>query len=311
MGIIKAILFENESGASGVYSRPEATVLQYCWQDAGGPFRKGMRKLTPKSVLHLVSCAAIGVLTFVQAWPILAPTARAQGAAAAPSSGFSTQVEGTGTPHGTALDLSIEQAMWTAIAFEDVIQLTALMKYGIDPNKPEKLSQMTPLMAAETAEIVKVLLAAGAKPNLRDRIGRTALHHAVRMREASAVIRLLVSAGGGVNARAQDVGECTPLLMAIEHFMEEKDRREAAEAMRTLVALGADVDAVDTAGRTALAIAAASNDVELVRLLLQLGADPKRRLTNGRTPLDYAQAANAKDAAQVLANAPSKQPSAN
>jgi len=216
-------------------------------------------------------------------------------------------------PNGeqSALELSLEQAMWTALAFEDADKLRELLKRGADPNKPEQLSQMTPLMAAETAELVKILLQAGADPNQRDRIGRTALHHAVKMREAGSIVRLLGKAGADVNARAKDIGECTPLLTAVEHYFEDKDREETAVAIRILIHLGADVDAADSSGRTALARAAEANQADLVRLLIELGADPKRRLVDGKTPLDYARDANAKEAIQALAAVASKQPPAN
>ncbi len=211
----------------------------------------------------------------------------------------------------TKLELSVDQAMWAALAFEDTDTLRDLLKRGADPNKTDKLSQMTPLMAAETSAIVQVLLDAGADPNRQDRIGRTALHHAVKMREAGSIVRLLGQAGADVNARAGDIGGSTPLLTAVEHYLEDKDRGETALAIRILVHLGADVNAADASGRTALAIAAANNQPELIRLLMELGADPARRMVNGRTPLDYARDANAHDAIQALAAVPSRQPRAN
>ena len=217
----------------------------------------------------------------------------------------------TAAPDDQALELSVEQAMWTAIAFEDAAQLASLLKRGADPNKPEKLSQMTPLMTVETAALVKVLLEGGAKPNLRDRTGRTALHHAVRVREAPEIVRLLAQAGAEIDARVEDMSNCTPLLLAVELFIEEPRQQNIAQVIRALAGLGADVDAADSEGRNALAIAAAHNQVDLIRLLLELGADPKRRLSDGRTPLDFALDAKAQDAAGVLAAAPSKQPTAN
>lgn len=238
--------------------------------------------------------------------------ALASDAVEAPAAAHSTTVKKLQADvNDSTLQLSLEQAMWTALAFEDTAKLRALLKRGADPNKPEKLSQMTPLMAAETAVIAEILLNAGADPNLRDRTGRTALHHAVKMREAGSVVRLLGQAGANVNARADDLGNCTPLLIAVEHYLEDKDRNETALAMRILVHLGADVDAADSGGRTPLALAAANNQPELIRLLIELGADPKRRMVNGRTPLDYAREANAQDAIQALAASPSKQPPAN
>jgi hypothetical protein len=211
----------------------------------------------------------------------------------------------------TALEMSREQAMWTALAFEDAARLRELLKQGANPNKPDELSQMTPLMAAETAEIAKILLEAGADPKLRDRAGRTVLHHAVKMREAASVVQMLVRLGADVNARADDLNKSTPLLLAIDRYLEDKDRQETSLVIRILVHLGADIDAANAKGDTPLAIAAAHNQPELIRLLMELGADPSHRMVNGLTPLDYAREANAEEAMQALAAAASALPPAN
>jgi hypothetical protein len=230
----------------------------------------------------------------------------AQSAAGLKSSAHELMPDGA-----TSLQMSREEAMWAALAFEDAPRLKELLKQGTDPNKPEELSQMTPLMAAETVQIAKILLDAGADPKRCDRTGRTALHHAVKMREAASVVQLLARQGADVNARAKDGGQYTPLLTAVDHYMEDKDRQETALVIRILIHLGADVNAADAKGDTALAVAAAHNQPELIRLLIELGADPSRRMGNGRTPLDYAREANAQDAIQALAAAPSKQTPAN
>lgn len=210
-----------------------------------------------------------------------------------------------------SLELSLDQAMWAALAFENATKLKDVLKRGADPNKPDKLSQMTPLMAAETARMAEILLEAGADPNQKDRIGQTALHHAVKMRDAGSIVRLLGQAGADVDAPAENIGGCTPLLVAVEHYFEDKDQEETALAIRILIHLGANIEAEDNSGRTALALAAEGNQPKLIRLLIDLGADPNRPLVNGRTPLDYARDANAEDAIQALAAAPSKQPPAN
>jgi ankyrin repeat protein len=120
------------------------------------------------------------------------------------------------------------------------------------------------------------------------------------MREAASVVQLLAKAGAIIDARARDASQSTPLLSAVEYYLDDKDRKETALVIRILVHLGANIDAVDAVGRTALAIAAEQNQPELIRLLIELGADPARKMVNGRTPLDYARDANAQDALRVL-----------
>jgi ankyrin repeat protein len=199
-----------------------------------------------------------------------------------------------------AVELSQDQAIWTALAFEDNEQLRQLLKRGADPNKPEALSLMTPLMAAETLPLAWSLLEAGADPRVRDRTGYTALHHATKLREAASILPLLVRAGGDINARSDEPEVITPLFCAVENYFESPDSKEAALVVRVLVRLGADLNATDSKGATVLALAASRNKPDLIKLLVELGADPTKRLPDGRTPLDYAKEANATDAVQLL-----------
>jgi ankyrin repeat protein len=173
-----------------------------------------------------------------------------------------------------ALELSQEQALWAAIAFEDPDQLRQLLKRGANPNKAEELSLMTPLMAAETLPITWALLEAGANPNARDRTGRTALHYAVKMREGAAIIPLLVRAGADVNARADEPGKITPLFSAIENYIESPEKKAAEAVIRVLASAGADINAADGKGATALNIATARNQGDLAKILIELGANP-------------------------------------
>lgn len=216
-------------------------------------------------------------------------------------------------PARPPLEMSKDQALWAAIAFEDAKLVRKLLGTGADPNKPENLSQMTPLMAAETFPIASALIEKGARASARDRTGRTPLHYAVNMRDAASIIPILVQAGADVNARAEDAGRNTPLLFAVEKYLADTERDEAinASVIHVLVRLGADLDASDAHGATPLAIAAKQNEPKLIRLLIDLGADPAKRLGNGRTPLDYAREANAHDAVRMLVDMTGKARRAN
>jgi ankyrin repeat protein len=60
------------------------------------------------------------------------------------------------------------------------------------------------------------------------------------------------------------------------------------EAARVLLDAGADVNAAEHGGYTALHLAAGNGDEALIRLLLERGADPTARLDSGQTPAELA-----------------------
>lgn len=255
-----------------------------------------MFALSQRAVVAVVcTCFAIGALTV----PGLAGDALAEG------QGENLLQQSTEKSDRAGLKMSLSQAMWAALAFEDDAQLGALLKKGADANAAEEISLMTPLMVSEKAAIAKLLIEAGADPNSKDKLDRTVTHHAVKMRQAATIVRLLGEAGAQIDVPAPGIGGMTPLLCAVEHYVEGQAREETALVIRILTHLGANLEAVDSAGRSALVIAAAHNQPKLIKLLIELGADPQRATASGKTPLDYAREANADDAIQELAPKPS------
>ena len=101
----------------------------------------------------------------------------------------------------------------------------------------------TPLLKAlgrRRGAVAAVLLGAGADPNARDELGRTALHWAAA-RCGPALVRALVDSGADLDAAAKD--GATALHIA---------RRYGNDAVvPTLLAAGADADAKARQGRTA------------------------------------------------------------
>ena len=79
--------------------------------------------------------------------------------------------------------------------------------------------------------------------------------------------------------------------------------RGQADAVQVMADLGADPNAADEAGRTALHQAAAEGYAHVVTQLLGLGADASRQDADGRTALDLAAAAGHEEAAEALRTA--------
>jgi serine/threonine-protein phosphatase 6 regulatory ankyrin repeat subunit A/cytohesin len=162
-------------------------------------------------------------------------------------------------------------------------------------------SDMTPLMIAVQDGcdlVVTALLAKGAKVNQVDYSGETALYHLVNVGNFEdpkklAIASALLKAGANPNLglrKAQPpepaVG-ITPLMLAVEHGMEE--------TIRVLLENRADPNAVDSEGRNAIMHALQTdrpgeNRAQSVELLLAHGAAVNTRDKRGTSALGYAKA---------------------
>jgi len=182
-----------------------------------------------------------------------------------------------------------------------------------------------PLLRAAYAgdvETLKALLAQGANVHEMDRMGQTALHHAVSLEAVNhnpegnhvACVQALLKAGAKADQRTAD-GTEAPLYGAVHNpdmvealLAAGADARfgmqhrpaliaaayyggdlctKATESMRLLVKAGADVNAQESGGFTALSTAAVYGCPGMVRLLLDSGAQVDRRMQNGQTLLEW------------------------
>ncbi len=178
----------------------------------------------------------------------------------------------------------------------------ALLAHGADPNG--RLRRGTPVrrwshdfafmdrwvgatpfwLAARFLEVemMRVLAAAGADPRLPSRDGRTPL---------MAAAGLGYNRGGGsafIRDR-RDFSSYNPVASAaLGSAIPAAEERLAHEAIALAIALGADVNAADTTGDTALHAAAAHGMNSVIELLAGHGADPGAVNRRGQTPLALA-----------------------
>ncbi len=183
-----------------------------------------------------------------------------------------------------------------------------LLEAGADPNAMNDLGQ-TPLHRGATNSnpvVISHLLSAGADPNAMDNDGYTPLHYAAAQSgNARAVTRLL---GAGADPLVESNDGRTPLHSALRYAAEQGVVSELVEAGATenltilpmailegdsvavslLLAGGADPNAADAYGWSALHFAVPLAGPGVVSALLAGGADPNARTVGGATGLHLA-----------------------
>lgn len=177
-----------------------------------------------------------------------------------------------------------------AVNHADSAAVRQCLNEGLDVNRPlQRLykESVTPLLYAcissesraceQDADIVQLLLAAGADPNTCDEQGDTPLMYV----SDPAIIRHLLNAGADATHRGS-------AQRCVLHY---PDRFYDAEAVRLLLAAGAPADAIDTNGCSTIfcKICGLNADrSDILSLLLAAGAPPEHRDNQGYTALEAA-----------------------
>ncbi len=165
---------------------------------------------------------------------------------------------------------------------QNIALLDLLMRAGVDINQADRRGKThksrTPLMEAARRgwyEGVEALIAAKAKFDITDETGATALQLAVRANHTD-VVALMLRFGADPNTPTH----AKPALACVHEASD-------VSLMRRLVEYGADIEAVDRQGLTALHYHARAGRVDVVDYLLDLGASPNAPDKSGRTPLFF------------------------
>lgn len=181
-----------------------------------------------------------------------------------------------------------ERALIEAINKNDLRQVRSLLDQGVDPNiytpddtpypplfawiglpdnRPYQMFPKVPALAMaamQGADITRLLLERGANVNATDKAGNTALIWCANFGPSEAV-KVLLAYDANVNMRGYD--RATALIRAAERANEPD-----AEVIRLLIAGGADVNARDVNGHTAIGFCRSHHSPHSVSLLEQAGA---------------------------------------
>lgn len=161
-----------------------------------------------------------------------------------------------------------------------------LLKHGVDARAANRRG-VTPLIAAAfngDIRSVKILLAAGARPEHQDATGKGAIVYAAA-RGFTPLVNLFLDAGLDVN---KVYGNDLTVLMWAAGHSNDVPEDDGLATVRLLLDQGAQVDAADNRGRTALMIAAERGHAKIAQVLLQSGAKRSRRDKKGQTAYNLA-----------------------
>jgi len=190
---------------------------------------------------------------------------------------------GFATVLATATALGADDArLVTAMKNRDLATVRELVAEDVGVNTLDAESASALHWAAHWNDLdaVKLLLKAGADPNLANRFGVTPLHEAATVGNAE-MLGLMLDAGGNADAA---FGEGETVLMTAA-------RAGDAASVRALLAHGGQPDATENwHGQTALMWAAMEDHADVVQLLLDAGAAVNRASTkHDWVPISYSE----------------------
>lgn len=169
----------------------------------------------------------------------------------------------------------------------------ALLEAKADVNGKDSVRGQTALMWAANeghAKVVRLVLGQGADVNLRSRGGFTALMFASRVGDP-AVTALLLDAGARIDDAAPEGGTALVLAAEGESAIAGKDFKRTLypsgheDTGILLVERGANPDATDEFGHTALHLAVRKGKHRLLRALIAHDANLNARMTRDEIPL--------------------------
>jgi ankyrin repeat protein len=164
-----------------------------------------------------------------------------------------------------------------------------LLERGADPNAVDRAGNTVLMRAAaskhsweeERKPLIHLLLEKGADPGHKNAQGVTALMLMALNGNPALALLLGVPFDGLLDLNARDEEGNTALIYASRFFVRGWQRRNGWELLQK----GADVNAANRKGETALIVAATQYEAEGAQLLLEKGANVNAKTKTGKTAL--------------------------
>lgn len=204
----------------------------------------------------------------------------------------------------TILHLASAQDDWQFINF--------LFNYNPDINARDA-GGITPLLDAIDKSAIRsagILIKKGADVNVKDRMGKNAIHYLATAKNSTGLLSQLE--GRGLDINVKDSTGRTPLAMAVENGridnveyllnigadVNGKDHAgndlvlaayaKSRPMLNLFINRGAKLDVRGPDGKTLLLLGLEKNDASLVKLLAEKGINVNERQANGKFPLEIA-----------------------
>jgi ankyrin repeat protein len=177
-----------------------------------------------------------------------------------------------------------------AAAADDLIRLRSLIEEGEDPNGLAKSGEpLAAAIAADHIQVVKLLLKAGAASRTQTPDGHCRnLFDIPPALDDVQLFKALVRANADLNCHAGAWQTTTLMTVSglsrveawhwADDYRQPPRRLDPVPLVKRLLNAGADVNATDLAGRTALFYTLEDNNIDVAKILLDAGANPNIHL---------------------------------